>query len=115
MERASSDRDWEDMRVGMSERQVRAELGAPDRVTDYRDGTENWYYRDGGVVYFTPRSRVADWRAPQYAYRTYMARDGRIYRNGYYDRDGYIVRESGPSYYTSDRYARDYYYREYSY
>jgi outer membrane protein assembly factor BamE (lipoprotein component of BamABCDE complex) len=88
MQQTITERDWEDLRVGMTESQVRRELGRPERVTEYRSGAENWFYSDGGVVYFNSRDRVADWRYPRYAYRSYMA-DGPVYERRYYARDTY--------------------------
>lgn len=70
--------NWNALRVGMTQSEVRRILGSPIRTNRYRSGGTEWIYPHGGAVYFTPRGRVMDWNRPEFSDR-YCNHCGRYY------------------------------------
>jgi outer membrane protein assembly factor BamE (lipoprotein component of BamABCDE complex) len=61
--------NWNQIRVGMSESQVRLYLGRPPYMGEYYESDyQNWYYPNskGGVVQMNAHGRVVAFRSPRF-------------------------------------------------
>jgi outer membrane protein assembly factor BamE (lipoprotein component of BamABCDE complex) len=59
-----ADGNWAMLQSGMTKTQVANRIGIPAQKQYFSNGTEAWFYADGGQVHFNSRDRLRNWTQP---------------------------------------------------